>query len=181
MNGQMQLSHFQAWAGKEWRFVSRILAAMHAATDVRLYDCYASPLNEGGKATTPPILDRFVLDSAERLRALDAACGRLATETGAFWSSPIGSKISRRHRVDRELLAEISALEQRLVDLKRAIYRHGARGAERTMYHQSRHREGGNSDPVGEQCRLGRAGPTDRVALLAPRARRMTPHCGARA
>lgn len=86
-------------------------------TDVRLYDCYASPLTDGGEATPPPILGCFVLDSAERLRALDAACGRLATETGAFWSSPIGSKLSRRHRVDRELLSEISALEQRLVDL----------------------------------------------------------------
>ena len=41
-------------------------------------------------------------------------CGRYATETGAFWSSPIGKKIDRRNRVDRELLGEIKALEEQL-------------------------------------------------------------------
>jgi hypothetical protein len=44
-------------------------------------------------------------------------CGRLASETGAFWASPIGVKINRRHRVDRDLLAEISALEDLLTAL----------------------------------------------------------------
>lgn len=105
------------WHEAAWNIGVAPLLWIVTLTDVRLYDCYASPLNDEGNATTPPILGRFVLDSAERLRALDAACGRLATETGAFWSSSIGSKISRRHRVDRELLAEISALEHRLVDL----------------------------------------------------------------
>ncbi|HEX6376911.1 MAG TPA: N-6 DNA methylase [Allosphingosinicella sp.] len=105
------------WHEAAWNIGVAPLLWIVTPTDVRLYDCYASPLSEDGKATTPPVLGHFVIDSAERLRALDAACGRLATETGAFWSSPVGSKISRRHRVDRELLAEISALEQRLVDL----------------------------------------------------------------
>lgn len=105
------------WHEAAWNIGVAPLLWIVTPTDVRLYDCYASPLGDGGEATVPPVLGRFVLHSAERLRALDAACGRLATETGAFWSSPIGSKISRRHRVDRELLAEISALEQRLVDL----------------------------------------------------------------
>lgn len=110
-------TEIRLWHEAAWNIGVAPLLWIVTPTDVRLYDCYASPLKEGGKATTPPILGRFVLDSAERLRALDATCGRLATETGAFWSSPIGSKISRKHRVDRELLAEISALEQRLVDL----------------------------------------------------------------
>jgi hypothetical protein len=44
-------------------------------------------------------------------------CGRFATETGAFWSSAIGQKIDRRHRVDRELLGEINALEERLTEI----------------------------------------------------------------
>lgn len=35
----------------------------------------------------------------------------------AFWSSDIGKQIDRRHRVDRDLLAEIKALEDRLTDL----------------------------------------------------------------
>lgn len=105
------------WHEAAWNIGLAPLLWIVTPTDVRLYDCYASPLIDGEDAASPPILDRFLIDSAERLRALDNACGRLATETGAFWSSAIGSKISRRHRVDRELLAEISALEQRLVDL----------------------------------------------------------------
>jgi type I restriction-modification system DNA methylase subunit len=105
------------WHEAAWNIGLAPLLWIVTPTDVRLYDCYASPLVEGEDAASPPILDSFVIDSAERLRALDNACGRLTTETGAFWSSAIGSRISRRHRVDRELLAEISALEQRLVDL----------------------------------------------------------------
>ena len=105
------------WHEAAWNIGVAPLLWIVTRTDVRLYDCYASPPKEGEQGAAPPILGRFVLDSAERLRALDASCGRLATETGAFWSSPIGAKISRRHRVDRELLAEISALEGRLVDL----------------------------------------------------------------
>jgi hypothetical protein len=108
----------RAWHEAAWNIGVAPLLWIVTPTDVRLYDCYASPPKDDGKAaSTPPVLDRFVIDSAERLSALDAACGRLATETGAFWSSSIGSKISRRHRVDRELLAEISALEQRLVEV----------------------------------------------------------------
>lgn len=108
----------RSWHEAAWNIGVAPLLWIVTPTDVRLYDCYASPLTESGTAAaTPPILDHFVIASAERLRALDAACGRLATETGAFWSSAIGAKISRRHRVDRELLGEISALEQRLVDL----------------------------------------------------------------
>ena len=105
------------WHEAAWNIGAAPLLWIVTPTDVRLYDCYASPLVDGEAPASPPILDRFVIDSTERLRALDNACGRLATETGAFWSSAIGSKISRRHRVDRELLAEISALEQCLVDL----------------------------------------------------------------
>jgi hypothetical protein len=59
-------------------------------------------------------LDVFRLDADDALQALDSMCGRLATETGAFWSSAIGKRIDRRRRVDRELLGEINALEERL-------------------------------------------------------------------
>lgn len=107
----------RAWHEAAWNIGVAPLLWIVTPTDVRLYDCYSSPPSGHGTANTPPVLDRFVIDAADRMRALDATCGRLATETGAFWSSPIGSKINRRHRVDRELLSEISALEQRLVEL----------------------------------------------------------------
>jgi N-6 DNA Methylase len=62
----------------------------------------------------------FSLQAEDRLRSLDAMCGRYATETGAFWSSAIGKRIDRRHRVDRQLLDEINALEGQLTALSPA-------------------------------------------------------------
>ncbi len=100
----------RAWHEAAWNIGVAPLLWIITPTDVRLYNCYASPVQLGP-------LDHFVIDSEDRMRALDATCGRLATETGAFWSSAIGKKIDRRHRVDRQLLAEIDALEQHLVDI----------------------------------------------------------------
>jgi len=112
--------HLKRWNEAAWNLGIAPLLWIITPTDVRLYDCYASPTlaaeNEEN-AHTPTPLDSFVLDSPERLKALDAMCGRLASETGAFWASPIGVKINRRHRVDRDLLAEISALEDLLTAL----------------------------------------------------------------
>ena len=106
------------WHEAPWNISIAPLLWIITPTDVRLYDCYASPPQPGPQASAVPSpLDRFVVDSDDRLRALDAACGRLATETGAFWSSRIGKRINRKHRVDRELLSEISALEGCLIDL----------------------------------------------------------------
>lgn len=107
------------WHEAAWNLSVAPLLWVVTPTDVRLYDCYASPpeydsCNDG--AGLAP-LDCFALDSGERLQALDAQCGRIATETGAFWASPIGSRIDRRHRVDRELLGEINALEDSLTAL----------------------------------------------------------------
>ncbi len=112
----------RVWHEAAWNIAAAPLLWIVTPTDVRLYDCFASPprsTSEVNNATAP--LDRYFIDSEERLRALDASCGRLATETGAFWSSDIGKRIDRRHRVDRELLAEISALERRLTDLAPSI------------------------------------------------------------
>lgn len=106
------------WQEAAWNVGVAPLLWIITPTDVRLYDCYESPdKTEAQPDQAPRPLDSFVLGSEDRLRALDAQCGRIATETGAFWSSAIGSKIDRRHRVDRELLAEISALEDRLTAL----------------------------------------------------------------
>lgn len=106
------------WHEAAWNVGVAPLLWIITPTDVRLYDCYASPqLTDEQAGQAPVALDCFALQSIEGLRALDIQCGRIATETGAFWTSPIGSKINRRHRVDRELLAEISALEDRLTAL----------------------------------------------------------------
>ena len=101
------------WHEAAWNLAVAPLLWIVTPTDIRLYDCYRSSEAGAGTRTAVP-LDRFVLDSAERMRTLDGMCGRLATETGAFWSSAIGARINRRHRVDRDLLDEISALEDLL-------------------------------------------------------------------
>ncbi|WP_146056396.1 N-6 DNA methylase [Methylobacterium sp. V23] len=46
---------------------------------------------------------------------LEEACGRFSLDTGAFWASDLGKGIDRSGKVDRVLLEEIRALEDRLV------------------------------------------------------------------
>ena len=104
------------WHEAAWNIGVAPLLWIITPTDVRLYDCYASPSESPQRIATEP-LDVFSLQAEERLRSLDAMCGRYATETGAFWSSAVGQRIDRRHRVDRALLDEINALEDRLTGL----------------------------------------------------------------
>ena len=111
------------WHEAAWNVGAAPLLWIITPTEVRLYDCYASR-TERPDETAPRPLDNFPLQSDERLRLLDSMCGRLATETGAFWSSAIGAKINRQHRVDRDLLEEISAFEDLLTG-SAAQTRHG--------------------------------------------------------
>ncbi|MCL6371543.1 SAM-dependent DNA methyltransferase [Pectobacterium atrosepticum] len=105
------------WHEAAWNIGVAPLLWIITPTDVRLYDCYASPVSESLEHVATAPLDVFSLKAEDRLRSLDAMCGRYATETGAFWSSTIGQRIDRRHRVDRALLNEINALEDRLTSL----------------------------------------------------------------
>jgi hypothetical protein len=105
------------WHEAAWNVGLAPLLWIITPTDVRLYDCFAAPGDDLGQSAP---LGRFSLDDAAGLRSLDEMCGRLATETGAFWASRIGAKIDRSHRVDRQLLAEISALEDQLTALEPA-------------------------------------------------------------
>ncbi len=105
------------WHEAAWNVGLAPLLWIITPTDIRLYNCYESPAKGGSQDLAAQPLDTFPLDSEDRLRTLDAMCGRFATETGTFWSSAIGEKIDRRHRVDRELLGEINALEERLTQI----------------------------------------------------------------
>lgn len=105
------------WHEAAWNIGVAPLLWIITPTDVRLYDCYASPVSESPEQVATLPLGVFSLQAEDRLRSLDAMCGRYATETGAFWSSAIGQRIDRRHRVDRALLDEINALEDRLTSL----------------------------------------------------------------
>lgn len=105
------------WHEAAWNIGVAPLLWIITPTEVRLYNCYASPVRENPETTATVALGVFSLQTKEGLQPLDAMCGRYATETGAFWSSAIGQRIDRRHRVDRALLDEISALEKRLTSL----------------------------------------------------------------
>lgn len=102
------------WHEAAWNIGVAPLLWIITPTDIRLYDCYASPDKESPEQIATRPIEIFSLEAEDRLRTLNAMCGRFATETGAFWSSAIGQKIDRRHRVDRELLGEINALEEQL-------------------------------------------------------------------
>lgn len=118
-------AEMRQWHEAAWNVGVAPLLWIITPTDVRLYDCYASPEANGDFGSDAlHALDRFALESPDGMRRLDGQCGRIATETGAFWSSPIGQKINRRHRVDRELLAEIAALENRLTSIVSASHEH---------------------------------------------------------
>ena len=71
------------WQEAAWNVGVAPLLWIITPTDVRLYDCYESPdKTEKHPDQAPRPLDSFVLGSEDRLRALDAQCGRIATETG---------------------------------------------------------------------------------------------------
>jgi len=101
------------WHEAAWNLGLAPLLWVVTPTQVRLYDCYSPAVDPEGRPESQPI-GVFGLEAEAKLQELDRMCGRLATETGAFWSGPIGSKIDRRFRVDRQLLAEIKALEEEL-------------------------------------------------------------------
>ena len=110
-------SQILGWHEAAWNVGLAPLLWIITPIDIRLYDCYSSPRKGSSLEIAARPLDVFSLDAEERLQTLDAMCGRFATETGAFWSSAIGRKIDRRHRVDRELLGEINALEELLTQV----------------------------------------------------------------
>ncbi|CCB63753.1 class I SAM-dependent DNA methyltransferase [Hyphomicrobium sp. MC1] len=104
-----------AWHEAAWNVGVAPLLWLITPTEVRLYNCYEPHRGEGPVESEP--LAKFDHRSESELMRLDEICGRLATETGAFWKSDIGQRIDRRFRVDRVLLDELVALEDCLTRL----------------------------------------------------------------
>lgn len=89
-----------------WNLGMAPLLWLVSPTAVRVYNCYSRPA--GDYDHTRHLLRTFSLLDDE-LRRLDEYAGRLALETGKFWTSE--KRIDRRQRVDRELLEDLRALE----------------------------------------------------------------------
>ena len=78
---------------------------------VDIYNGFGRPMAEGDAEAHR--LRTF--ETVERaLQRLDAFAGRIAMETGQFWTQ--AKSISRQTSVDRQLLADLAALERDLVD-----------------------------------------------------------------
>lgn len=106
------------WHEAAWNVGVAPLLWVVTPTDVHLYDCYKSPsLSHPQQSVPTKTLNSFSLNQVGLQSELNQICGRLATESGAFWSESVGCRIDRQHRVDRELLAEINALEGKLVQV----------------------------------------------------------------
>jgi hypothetical protein len=82
---------------------------------IDLYNGFGRPMKEGDA-------ERHRLctfEAIERdLRELDALAGRLAMVTGQFWQQPQARVIDRETGVDRQLLSDLAALEQDLVQAR---------------------------------------------------------------
>lgn len=80
---------------------------------IDLYNGFARPSSDGSaEAARLRTFER--IDS--ELSKLDAIAGRLAMETGAFWTGPLAEEVDRNGRVDQQLLSDLAVLEGDLLD-----------------------------------------------------------------
>ena len=77
---------------------------------VDVFNAYGRPLDAGDEQAY--LLGTF-RSVADQLARLDAYAGRLAFESGRFWSSE--TRVRRRDRVDAQLVRDLQALEQWLI------------------------------------------------------------------
>ena len=121
------------WHETAWNLGQAPLLWVVAPTAVYLYDCYASPPAGSSQSVPMHALAEFDSGSEDQVQALTTACGRTATESGAFWSGSVGKRIDRRNRVDQQLLREVMALERRLIELTPPSTSPDSRELARTM------------------------------------------------
>ncbi|PSJ36630.1 HsdM family class I SAM-dependent methyltransferase [Allosphingosinicella deserti] len=77
---------------------------------VLILDSYRRPSGRLADVT----LAEFPTTTRAGMENLVTVCGRLAFDTGAFWSSEFARRIDRQHRVDAVLLRELTAVERKL-------------------------------------------------------------------
>ncbi|MER9618658.1 N-6 DNA methylase [Mesorhizobium sp. M0207] len=61
------------------------------------------------------VVAEFRTETPSGISELVTCCGRLAFDTGAFWSSDLARRIDRQQRVDAMLLRELIAVERKLL------------------------------------------------------------------
>ena len=101
------------WQRDTWNHGFAPLLWVISPNKIDLYNGFARPVDEAGA-------DAHLLCQFERVESeldkLDTMAGRLAMETGDFWTRPIAASIDRRSGVDYQLLSDLAKLEEDLLD-----------------------------------------------------------------
>ena len=99
------------WHRVAWNVGLAPLLWINLPGRVVLLDSYRRP--SGRLADV--VVAEFTTDTPSGVSELVTACGRLAFDTGAFWSSDLARRIDRQQRIDATLLRELTAVERKLL------------------------------------------------------------------
>jgi hypothetical protein len=99
------------WHRVAWNVGLAPLLWISLPGQVVILDSYRRPSGRLADA----VVAEFTTETPSGLSKLVTACGRLAFDTGAFWSSDLARRIDRQHRVDATLLRELTAVERKLI------------------------------------------------------------------
>ena len=100
------------WRREIWNQGFAPLLWVVSPEKIELYNGFGLPQKTGDADTHR--LDTFKKIESE-LNRLDAFAGRFAMETGRFWQEPLAHDVDRKTSVDRQLLADLAALEHDLI------------------------------------------------------------------
>ena len=100
------------WRREIWNQGFAPLLWVVSPKKIDLYNGFGLPRETGDAGAHR--LDTFKKIESE-LNRLDAFAGRFAMETGRFWQEPLARDVDRKTSVDRQLLADLAALERDLI------------------------------------------------------------------
>ena len=100
------------WQRATWNHGFAPLLWVISPSRIDLYNGFSRPVDDANA-------EAHLLDSFQRIESeldrLDAAAGRLAMETGKFWTQPMAVPVDRHNGVDHQLLHDLAQLEDDLL------------------------------------------------------------------
>ncbi|MBH5392092.1 N-6 DNA methylase [Bradyrhizobium diversitatis] len=99
------------WHRVAWNVGLAPLLWINVPGRVVILDSYRRPSGR----LSDVVIAEFATDTPSNVSELVTACGRLAFDTGAFWSSNFARRIDRQQRIDATLLRELTAVERKLL------------------------------------------------------------------
>lgn len=83
-------------------------------TEIRVFNAFSPPPAEVHDRTHPAELLRCAVDDLEQLRKYEL--DRISLESGQFWATNVGSRITRDSRIDAELVRDLGIASRLLID-----------------------------------------------------------------